>query len=271
MKLAQARAINQYSLPGKWLIVAAGNREKDEKDSSLITPLGTAFKARFEIVNYLPTTAGYVDFLRGSTTKFPKAFGATPSEFVLPELISYFESGVGEEFFHDLDTSIEGQEIHASPRSWMDSMQYVYSKIKVLAQKQQTIGTDELQRILSRMVGAPAASHFIAFYKLVKQYDVASLVKVFDEPDKAPLPRKSGGQYKADESHALFAAIISKSIEMGKLTPQQFSNIVDYSIRLDDAEYAASLTKGVISKHPYMKKDTAYMKHMTRFEAAYLT
>lgn len=269
MKLAQARAINQYKLPTKWLIIAAGNREKDETDPSLITPVGTAFKRRFTIVNYLPTTKGLVDFIQTSGAKFSKALGKTPGEFVLPELVAYFESGHGEEMFHNL-TPGSDRELYASPAGWIDASQSLYSKLKKLnSEGKKTISEAELERIFSTEVGPEAAAHFIKFYKMSQKYDMASIAKVFDEPDKAILPRKVGDYYKADEAHAFLAAVVSKSREL-QLTPQQFSNAIDYAIRLDDTEYATSFMKNLMANHPYIAKSGPHMKFMTKFQDKYI-
>ena len=68
---------------------------------------------------------------------------------------------------------------------------------------------------------------------------------------------------------ATIAAIVSKSEKIKPITPEQYSNAVDYAIRLDSASYGASFIAMLNSKHEYIKTDRAYTMHLKKFTQHY--
>lgn len=273
LKLANDRRIGNYDLPEKWLLVAAGNRRKDENDTNAITELSTALKRRFEIVNFVPTPEGLVKHIKGSTKQEKDALGYTLSEIVLPELIAFFDSGIGEEYFHDLDPNSDN-EIYASPASWLNASKILFSRIKMIEAEQgpdAKISSTEVETIFRRAVGKSAASAFMKFYFISQNLNYNDIIKVFTEPSKAPMPprNKSGNAYIPDDTHATIAAIVIKSKELS-LTAEQFVNAIEYTIRLDSPEYAAAFMSRLIDAHPYIKKNPDMMKQLAKYHAKYV-
>jgi hypothetical protein len=277
MNLAQGRRINTYKLPSNWLIVAAGNRESDDRPGE-VEPISTALADRFSIYNYGPTVKGFKDYVTTSETPLKGAMGARAREVVLPELLSFLE--YSEDYFHNLDPASPDVKF-ATPRGWIDASKLLYSKMKRL-EKQGKIGNElsaeELKRIFQSEVGFAAANAFVKFYEVVQSIPLADVMKVFDEPEAAPIPKpiqKSTGAgkfdtiYEPDIMFATIAAIVSKSEKMKPLTPEQYSNAIDYSIRLDSAQYGASFVAMLNSKHDYMKTDKAYAINMKKFTTHY--
>lgn len=277
MNLAQGRRINTYDLPSNWLIVAAGNRESDDRPGE-VEPISTALADRFSIYNYVPTVKGFKDYVTTSEKPLKGAMGAKAREVVLPELLSFLE--YSEDYFHNLDPQSPDVKF-ATPRGWIDASKLLYSKMKRL-EKQGKVGNEisaeELKEIFQTEVGFSAANAFVKFYEVVQSIPLADVMKVFDEPAEAPIPKpiqKSSGAgkfdtiYEPDIMFATIAAIVSKSEKIKPLTPEQYSNAIDYAIRLDSAQYGASFVAMLNSKHEYMKTDKAYAMNMKKFTAHY--
>jgi len=269
--LQQRRVGAEYNLPSKWLIVAAGNRKEDDVASE-INDLGSALINRCEVVNYLANRGEWIEWVKNSQVKLKGAFGKTASEVVLPELITFMEfTG---DYFYTLNAGKKGS-VFASPRSWVDASKALYSEMDYLKrQGTNAISKQEMTDIFARNVGPEAAQAFVEFYTESQNTKMEDVVKVFDDPNNAPLPEKIGGMYKPDKTYYLIAAIIDKSRQIasgGKLTSQQFSNAVDWSIRLDSPEYGTAFVSLLLSKHPYIiKSGVEYMKHLERYTERYL-
>ena len=114
------------------------------------------------------------------------------------------------------------------------------------------------------------------FYQIVKNFPPADVDKVFAEPEKAPIP-KSGDS--PNHIWAKLAAVVSKSGDLGKLTPEQYGCAIDWSIRLKEtlgdiaAEYATAFVNMLNSKHDYVKtgpEAKPYLRNLTKFAQAYL-
>ncbi len=270
MNLAQGRRVNTYNLPDKWLIVAAGNRPSDDAPEK-VKELGTALADRFSIYNYVPSVKGWIDYVQKSDKPLKGAMGAVAGEVVLPELVSFLE--FSEDYFHTLDPNKPDVKF-ATPRGWIDASKFLYSKLKKMEKSGSSeISADELLRIFQTEVGYSAANAFVKFYNIVQSIPIQDVVKVFDEPEAAPIPKKKGGAYEPDVMFATLAAIVSRSEKVNPdktITPEQFSNAVDYAIRIDSAEYASSFVNMLISKHAYATKDPKYMKSLQKFHNHYI-
>lgn len=274
MNLAQGRRVNEYNLPDKWVIVAAGNRPQD--DPGAVEDMSTALSTRFLQYNFVPTFKGFKDYVTGSEHTVKKT-GLKPREIVLPELLSFLE--FSDDFFHNLNPD-QPSVVFATPRGWIDASTTLYAKMKRL-EKQGKIGNElsreDLTRIFQPSVGLSAASAFAKFYEVVQSIPLADVMKVFDEPENAPIPKpiqkgepgRFNTTYEPDIMFATIAAIVSKSEKIQPLTPEQFSNAIDYAIKLDSASYGASFVSMLMSKHEYAKKDRSYSMHLKKFTEHY--
>ena len=286
MKLFQSRRIMEYELPGKWLIVAAGNRPSDDVEEA-VKEMPTAFWDRVDAVNYVPTIEGFVSHVTGVDPQGKKlssydyvpsgGAGAPLREIVLPELLAFLQ--FSREYFHTLDPSnVQSGRKFATPRGWIDASKSLYSELKVIQAEtgKKEISADEVFDIFAASVGQTAARAFMEFYQIVKNFPPADVDKVFSDPDKAPIP-KSGDS--PNHIWAKLAAVVSKSGDLGKLTPEQYGNAVDWSIRLKEtlgdlaSEYATAFINMLNSKHDYVKtgpEAKPYLRNLTKFAQAYL-
>jgi MoxR-like ATPase len=267
MNLLQGRRVGtEYDLPSKWLIVAAGNRPSDDV-SGRIQDLGTALSDRCDIINYVASPGDWIEWVKTSPVELKGAYGKTAKEIVIPELLSFME--FSKDYFHTLSTETMGRKF-ASPRGWIDASKNLYSKLQSLRRKGiNTIDKKKLLDVFTMSVGRDAAAAFVEFWEVSKSIPLKDVLLVFSEPDKAPLPIKQGGVYKPDNAYAVIAAIVDKSREInpdGKITADQFGKAIDYSIRLDSAEYGTAFTSLLLSKHNYVPKSGPdYMKHIERY------
>lgn len=243
MKLAQSRRIgNNYKVPSRWYIVAAGNRKEDDRGN--IEELGTALRDRFEAVNFVPTIKGFRGYVEGSRYK----------DVVLPELLDFLE--FQPIYFHNLDPALKKTK-YPTPRAWVDASNSLKRVIRELESKGiTTIPEEVIRKEFSKNVGYDATSAFLNFYKIAKDIPVKDLILPYTDPDKAPVPADKGD--RPDYTHALFGAVMRKGKEM-PLTPKEVCNYAKWLERIDKEEEGAAQITTFFKLHPEFTKDPAML------------
>ena len=243
MKLAQSRRIgNNYKVPSRWYIVAAGNRKEDDRGN--IEELGTALRDRFEAVNFVPTIKGFRRYIETSRYK----------NVVLPELLDFLE--FQPIYFHNLDPALRKTK-YPTPRAWVDASNSLRRVIRELESKGvTTIPEDIIKKEFSKNVGNDATVAFLNFYTVAKDIPVKDLMLPYTDPDKAPVPADKGD--RPDYTHALFGAVMRKSTEM-KLTPKEVCNYAKWLERIDKEEEGAGQITTFFKLHPEFTKDPAML------------
>ncbi|NBU97887.1 MAG: AAA family ATPase [Spirochaetia bacterium] len=242
MKLAQSRRVgNNYKIPSRWYIVAAGNRKEDDPRGG-IKELGTALRDRFEAVNFVPTIKGFRSYVERSRYK----------DVVLPELLDFLE--FQPDFFHNLDPAIKKTK-YATPRAWVDASNSLKRSIRELESKGvREIPEDVIRREFNKNVGYDATTAFLNFYKVARDIPIKDLILPYTDPDRAPIPADKGN--KPDYTHALMGAVLRKSKEIS-LTPTEVCNWAKWILRTGlDEEGSAALTS-MFTMHPQLQKDPA--------------
>lgn len=198
MKLAQSRRVgNNYNIPNRWYIVAAGNRKID--DPREVAELGTALRDRFEAINFLPTVKGFRKYIEGSRYK----------KIVLPELLDFLE--FQKNYFHNLDPDLKKTK-YATPRAWVDASLSLKRAIKELEEKGITqIPEDVIKKEFSKNVGNDATVAFLNFYKVAKDIPIKDLGLPYTDPSRAPILKPGDSP---DFRYALMSAVVRKSTEM---------------------------------------------------------
>ena len=242
MKLAQSRRVgNNYKIPTRWYIVAAGNRKEDDPRGG-IKELGTALRDRFEAVNFVPTIKGFRSYVERSRYK----------DVVLPELLDFLE--FQPDFFHNLDPALKKTK-YPTPRAWVDASNSLKRAMRELESKGVTeISDDVIRREFTKNVGHDATAAFINFYKVAKDIPVRDLMLPFTDPDKAPVPADKGN--RPDYTHALMGADLRKSKEIN-LTTKEVCNWAKWLERTDLEEEGAAAINTFFSLHPSLQKDPA--------------
>jgi len=243
MKLAQSRRLGQnYQIPLKWYIVAAGNRPED--DPREVKPMGTALRDRFSVVNFVTSPKSYRKYIEGSERY---------KDLVLPELLDFLE--FQEDYFHHLDPSKQMMKF-PTPRAWTDAsvgLERVMRELK--SEGVDTISEEDMRNALQLEVGYEAAAAFIDFYRVAKEIPVKDLLLPFTNPDKAPLPdaKDEKGKKRADYAHALLSGIMRMSKDM-TLTEVEVCNFAKYLTRVGSPEWGGAALSSLVSTHPYIFK-----------------
>lgn len=252
MKLAQSRRVgNNYKVPERWYIVAAGNREQDDPKAR-ISKLGTALRDRFEVVNYVTNPQALRAYIEKSRYK----------DVVLPELLDFLD--FQPTYFHNLDPSL-GKTKFPTPRAWVDASNSLKRAVRELESKGITkIPEDVIKKEFTKNVGADAAAAFIHFYKVAKDIPVKDLLLPYTDPDRAPVPAdkpapldpsKPGGP---DYSYALLYAVVRKSKDIN-LTPKEVCNFAKWLGRAVEGmeELGGSTLTSFFNVNPELAKDPA--------------
>lgn len=240
MKLAQSRRLGQnYEIPLKWYIVAAGNRPED--DPREVKPMGTALRDRFSVVNFVTSPSSYRKYIESSRLK----------DVVLPELLDFLD--FQQDYFHNLDPSKQMIK-YPTPRAWTDAAVGLERTMRELQSEGVTeISDKDLLNAFQVEVGYEAAAAFVDFYKVAKEIPVKDLLLPFSDPEKAPLPDKtdSKGKVRADYAHALLSGIIRMSKEK-ILTPTEVCNFATYLQRVGSPEWGGAALSNLTANHPYL-------------------
>jgi len=238
MKLAQSRRVgNNYKIPSRWYIVAAGNRKEDDPRGG-IRELGTALRDRFEAVNFVPTVEGFRKYVEGSRYK----------DVVLPELLDFLE--FQSEFFHNLDPDLRKTK-YPTPRAWVDASNSLKRAVRELESKGITTVPESLiRREFSKNVGNDATAAFLVFYNVAKEVPVKELDLVYTDPERAPKAKPG----RPDYNYALAAAIIRKSLKM-KLTSKEVCNFMKWLGTNVEIEEGGAFLSYFINSNMYVTKD----------------
>ena len=245
MKLAQSRRIGQnYLIPNKWYIVAAGNRYEDDKKE--VKPMGTALRDRFSVVNFVTNPASYRKFIEGGRFK----------DIVIPELLDFLD--FQEEYFHNLDPD-KMLIKYPTPRAWTDAAVGLKRVLDELKSEGVTeISDKDIINSFQVEVGYNAAAAFMDFYKIAKEIPVKDLTLPFTDPDRAPLPdaKKDAktGRPRPDYAHALLSAIIRKSKDT-TLTDREVCNFASYLQKVNSSEWGNAAIQNLFKEHPYLGND----------------
>lgn len=294
MQFFQQRRIQDYVLPDKWLIVAAGNRPGDDEEGK-IAKLSPAELRRVTAVNFVPSIEGLMKHVQGvdpKTGKPTRSYDYVPSgtygeplrKVVMPELLAFLKTNP--EWFHTLTPEIakEGR-MYASPAQWIDASKSLFNANRAAKAAGTVISPEEARDIFADEVGGAAADAFFMFYKTIKDFPVEDLEKVYNDPANAPVPKNTDdpptiwGKMVAVANHA---NDIEKDNPDGKLTPQQFSNCVDWmdkmgeSLAPDGSDYAMAFWSILVTKTPspdgrpgsYLTKETRYTKSLERLHSS---
>ena len=269
MQFVQTRTLpgTDYKLPSNWGIVAAGNRPKDDR-ADKIRDLGSAMIDRFNLVNYVASPEG---LLRHIET-FPKTimYGKTLGQLVIPELVTFLKHMP--EYFHgsfDEDSDDMG---NFTPRGWIDASKKLEG---ILCRRKHDTGKriiteNELRKIFTKEVGATAASAFMDYYLLSKEFSFDDIGKVFNDPENAPTPGKKGTSFIPSRMWAWTSAVVNYAEKSEtKITPEQWEGFIKYWIRIDAADYATAAMSLLMTHVPHIKKEKEYYLKIGLWQAHY--
>ena len=229
MQFIQAGRIgDEYSLPSKWIIVAAGNRQEDDPNSP-IQPLGTALTGRFTPSNYVPDFEEWAKW-------------ASSQMNIMPELVMFLRHNA--EFFHYNDPEIPGA--YPTPRSWTQASQILLSKAKLNGKVNwRELSSSYIVNVFAKEIGPAVAGKFNEYLDVLRDVTDDDINLMFKDPMAAPIP----GKIKTDGSllYGLMAMVLAR-IKTYKLN--ELFNMFIYFDRYKKDEQLAWLFNTIRAKYP---------------------
>ena len=244
LSLCLTGKIGSYTLPEKWIVVAAGNRAIDLGDATPTT-IEPALANRFSHVNYSPSLEDWIKW-------------AYRQENMNPDIINFVK--FKPQYFHKLDPDIEPQ-AWASPRSWELASEEDYAARGYDWSK--PLSSVEITQIYTDSVGAEAATAFDGYLELKKFYNEKDVENVYKVGKNAkPLPKR------ADQAYAASASIASYK-KGKKLTEKELLNLLEYTLNLKDIETRTPILSQFKDFHPEVKTDepwkTIWWEHIKKW------
>lgn len=250
LKLVLNRQIGKYKVPSKWVILAAGNRHID---SDAVRELDSALGNRFPHINIVINEQDWINWAASSKATYKEETDTKDEKgnivtidipYIHPTIIAYI-SFKKMDALHYLVRDANADEgpnpAWPSPRSWSAAAKEITMLERQAKKDGEHLTEDDWLETFQSHIGAAAASEFMTFVKVAKTIDMKALEFILTDSSKVPLPPKVGNNYKPDVAFAMLAFIVSKIREMNrKMTPEEFGNMTEYLVRLNELEYVAA-------------------------------
>ena len=246
MNLINEGIINEYVLGSKWVIISASNRPLDDPESDI--RWSTALGDRVDQYNYIPDVESWSEW-----AMLKKINPAVINFLSFADSKMFYGLGIGE------------RKKGPSPRSWArlsNTMAMVENRKKA---GHLVYSESEVRAAFASSIGWTAVEQFLAFYKLLEQYPIESIKAIFTNPEKAPMPYKTGSStLQTDTANALITTAIT-FMQRQKISPEEFANFCKYLVRLDNnkngnnaGSIATMAYKMMISFHPHISPESGY-------------
>lgn len=255
LKIIRDRRIGEYVLGSKWIFVAAANRMTDDPTSQ--TELSAALATRANLIAFRPSIEEWLEW--------EKNLNDPPDA---KKIVADFVDLHREHFYRVKKSSQHGTTL----RSW----EHVIAVLRHIFKYGDLPPRDELMRKFQGVLDPLTCYEFVAYLSIMQKWPKEVLLKILKDPDNAPLPEKTGEQYKAVELSAIVSCICSFT-RGKKLSAEEVENFVKYLIRIGSNSLANKALVLFVEVHPYIsyemgekgQKITTYKKAMDLFRAAY--
>lgn len=239
LKLINERMLSQdWILGSKWVVIAASNRTEDDPTND--AEFGSALANRFRQVNYSPRFKDFEPYMSTKTV-------SSGEKLFDPLILAFLSWPKGQEYLHKY---AEGTLVFPTPRSWEAAAREWHNLKKEAEQDGREIDLEDLEMALSTTVGTEAAGEFMDFYRTSQKMDLVGLPKVWTDPMNAPVvPKNRNGDYDLDLSY-IAAVTIAYAKRGQEISVQDFSNLIDYVVRLDNPTIAQQILQAVIDTRP---------------------
>jgi len=247
--------VDNYVMPSKILIVAAGNRPEDVPGK--VVEMSKALLNRFGHVNLTTTIEEWKEWAM--------TLGAGK---VLPEIIGFIE--YMPEFFHKLVPK-DKQKGWCSPRQWTKASRMLMQiKERLTGDRNGRIPKKETYNLLSTYVGDEAANAYVNYLDLVNYFTMDDLRNVYENPKKAPKFPSKSGEFPISRAIALNLAYFKRG---QKLTDKEIENYVEWAMTEERRELAALFMVYVKRQHDgdveKITHNETYKKMMRKFNTYY--
>lgn len=237
LKLIGERKLgDSYKLGSGWSVIAASNRLEDDMDSQ--HDLSMALANRFRQVNYSPTCKSWRQW-------------AETKGYMNQHVLDWLEQN--EKYFYYQDN--DDTKVFCTPRAWESACQALADEAWTADEEGfdlLSLPDEVIMAAIQDNVGLTAARGFMDYVRLMRTIDIEDLRKVLTNPDKAPLPKKSGSTYKLDIIYIITTTILSFLTEQP--SPEVFENICKYYARLQDESAAGKMFSMIVKKFKEINK-----------------
>lgn len=264
LKLALERKLgDEHRLGSGWTVIAASNRLEDDEDSQHL--LGNALANRFRQVNYSPTCKTW--------RKWAETKG-----YMNRHVLDWLEQNEKYFYFQDNDET----KLYCTPRAWEGACQALADESYTADEEGfdlLALPDDVIMSSIQDNVGLTAARAFMDYVRLMRTINLEDLRMVLTNPKKAPLPKKTNNEYKADIIYIFTTTIISFLKEMPD--PKTFKNLCIWFARLENESAAGKMWTMICRKFPELNYhfgegdgsnnefDDSYVEGLRVFQEAY--
>lgn len=249
LKLIGERELEGHTLGRNWMVIVAGNRQKDRQDLVMTTIENMALMNRFSHVNLLPDVEMFLEYSKGQKWR-SKTRGEIP--YYDPIVLDFIEQAP--DWIHTFDP--ENQTLaFATPRSWEKTMAAIrtYEERMIKKGLDPTVPLDVIQRRATRNIGLEAALELVKYFKIARAIDPKKMQLVYTKDwKKAP---KLPPEDKERSKRFAFTAFVNNLMNGKTLTVEECQNWANYMV--ENTEDTADMMKNVknfFNIHPYLKK-----------------
>jgi len=230
--------VGEYTLPSKWLVIAAGNRKEEVPE---VTDIEPALGNRFSHVNLVTSIDRWIDW-------------ALTKDYMHGDVMAFVE--FNKDFVHYLDTQNESPN-WPSPRRWATASREYVSELKVSGGR---MSKADVTLLFAEHVGNKAALAFAEYLDLKDKFNEKDVKEVYEKGDKfkKQLPTNAHQSRAACASIAFYkkpTSDVKSRLKMGEM-----KNVLDYALSLGNFEIATSLLSYFKRVHPYIKEEEPWAK-----------
>lgn len=222
LKLIDERLLgSEFYVGSGWKMISASNRLEDDPNTN--NDLSTALGNRFVQVNYSPR---FEDWRKW----------ANKHQYMNNDVLDFIE--LNQKYFYLLTTDENGSlnTVYPSPRSWEIACIEMCNFVDTgLDEGFDVLDLDEedILDVIGAAVGVDTAKKFMEYVSIKKTIDLEKLRLVWSNPAKAPLPKEK----RSDLMYIIISSIMS--LQKDEPTPEEFTNLIKYLIRLKDESMAS--------------------------------
>lgn len=201
--------VENYTLPSKWIIVAAGNRPSDLPATAQSKLKNDPILwNRFSHVNYSPTVEDFEIYSKDR-------------EWISPYLVDFLKKNPN--FYHRFKPN-DPNPVNPTPRKWEDASADEFATLRNRDWSTK-VDLEKLRRLYEKHVGKTAANKYTEYIKLSQYISDDILNAIYDgtiDNKNWKFPKKVEIEY------ALMLSISYFKQPKGKITPEEYQNVINY-------------------------------------------
>lgn len=253
-----------YTLPDKWIIVSAGNRDKDigRVKGGGLTKMSVPMRGRLKQFNFAPSFKSWVKNYGMKDADKSK----TPwmDKNIAPEIIAFLNWK--KEYFHYIypeDQQFKsGEGAYPSPRTWASVSNSLQLLQEEAEEEGKPIDEEDLTAEITSIIGGPVAVEFVGFYNVYEDLkeDLDKYDNMWSDPQNTPLPpnqeeytdEKGNKQYQYRDDLA-YAFAIMMTDKKRDANIDEAVNFLKYLMRVKSEQLALVMLGHFMKRNPKFK------------------